>query len=183
MAQRAFGGAHSREKLDKLEAYLKAYLDVFKNQSWFHTIYFDAFAGTGEIPTATTGPLLPLDDGGKAFIVGSARRALRLKTSFNEYIFVEKRRGNAKGLERLKAEYPDKADRIKILKEDANSALQSFCALRDSTKCRAVVFLDPFGNQVNWATVGGGTNKKKTGRMLHGRTWEDYPQVAMSAAE
>ena len=47
MAQEAFGGAHTAKKLAKLEAYLKAYLDVFKNQSWVN-IYFDAFAGTGK---------------------------------------------------------------------------------------------------------------------------------------
>jgi protein gp37 len=29
----------------------------------------------------------------------------------------------------------------------------------------------------------GGTNKRKTGRQLHGRTWDEYPQVALSAAE
>ena len=73
MPQKAFGGAHTNDKLDKLEAYLKAYLDVFKNQSWVSTIYFDAFAGTGQIPAAANKPALPLDDGGKAFIVGSAR--------------------------------------------------------------------------------------------------------------
>jgi three-Cys-motif partner protein len=154
MAQKAFGGAHTREKLDKLEAYLAAYLDVFKNQKWVHTIYFDAFAGTGEIPAAATNdPVLPLDGGGKEFIVGSARRALGLKSSFSEYIFVEKRRAKAKELEHLKTEHPDKADRIQIVPQDANSALQTFCAKRNWKRCRAVVFLDPFGNQVEWATI------------------------------
>ena len=30
MAQQAFGGAHTAKKLDKLEAYLRAYLNVFE---------------------------------------------------------------------------------------------------------------------------------------------------------
>jgi three-Cys-motif partner protein len=154
MPQRAFGGAHTKEKLDRLEAYLKAYLSVFKNQSWVRTIYFDAFAGTGEIPgSKESDPLLPLDDRGKGFIVGSARRALGLKNSFSEYVFVEKRHAKVKELERLKAEHSFKADRIRIVHQDANSALQAFCAERDWKKCRAVVFLDPFGNQVEWATI------------------------------
>jgi hypothetical protein len=42
-----FAGAHSAGKLDGLAAYLKAYLTVLKKQDWVHTIYFDAFAGTG----------------------------------------------------------------------------------------------------------------------------------------
>jgi three-Cys-motif partner protein len=153
MPQKAFGGAHTRDKLDRLEAYLKAYLDVLKKQSWVHTIYFDAFAGTGEIPTAARDPLLPLDDGGTAFIVGSAPRALSLKSTFSEYIFVEKRRGKTKELERLRSEHPDKANSIKIVNQDANSALQTFCAERNWKRCRAVVFLDPFGNQVEWPTI------------------------------
>ena len=161
MAQEAFGGAHTAKKLAKLEAYLKAYLDVFKNQSWVNTIYFDAFAGTGNVPTAAGNTSLPLDDDGKAFIVGSAQRALGLKSSFSEYIFVEEKRGKTKELEQLKSEYPDKADRIKIVNEDANSALQSFCAKRDWKKCRAVVFLDPFGNQVEWATIEAIANTKR----------------------
>ena len=65
MTQQAFGGAHTEEKLNKLEDYLKAYLNVFKNQSWVHTIYFDAFAGTGEIPTAA----------GRSFACRSTTRA------------------------------------------------------------------------------------------------------------
>jgi three-Cys-motif partner protein len=153
MPQKAFGGAHTTDKLDRLESYLKAYLDVFKNQSWVHTVYFDAFAGTGQIPTSGSDPLLPLDNVGKAFIVGSARRALGLDNSFNEYIFVEKARAKAKELERLKAEYPDQADRIGIVNQEANSALRAFCAERDWKRCRAVVFLDPFGNQVEWTTI------------------------------
>ena len=154
MPQQTFGGTHTKDKLDKLEAYLQAYLNVFKKQGWVHTIYFDAFAGTGEIPTAAgSEPVLPLDDGGKGFIVGSVRRALSLKSSFSEYVFVEKRRTKARELERLKAEYPEKADRIRIARQDANSALRAFCADRNWQKCRAVVFLDPFGNQVEWATI------------------------------
>jgi three-Cys-motif partner protein len=153
MAQQAFGGAHTAKKLAKLEAYLKAYLNVFKNVSWAHTIYFDAFAGTGKVPTTAGDPSLPLDDDGKAFIVGSARRALGLKSSFSEYIFVEKKQRKTKELEQLKSEYPDKANRVSIVNDDANSALRVFCAERDWKKCRAVVFLDPFGNQVEWATI------------------------------
>ena len=153
MAQKAFGGAHTKEKLDRLEEYLRRYLDVFKNQRWARTVYVDAFAGTGEVPAAASEPLLPLDVEGRAFIVGSARRALGLNTAFGEYLFVEKRRGKIKELERLKAEHPDKADRIRIVNADANAALRAFCTEQDWQKCRAVVFLDPFGNQVEWATV------------------------------
>src|SRR5262249_24736389 len=63
----------------------------------------------------------------------------------------EKKRGKTKELEQLRGEYADK--RIKVLKGDANAALQSFCVGRDWRYCRAVVFLDPFGNQVDWKSI------------------------------
>ena len=153
MAQQPFGGAHTRKKLDKLEDYLKPYLNVFKNKDWVRTTYIDAFAGTGKVPAAATDPLLPLDDDGRDFIVGSARRALSLENSFSQYIFIEKTWQKIKELERLRSEYAGKADRITIVNEDANTALQSICAEGDWKKCRAVAFLDPFGNQVEWKTI------------------------------
>jgi three-Cys-motif partner protein len=154
LKQRPFAGSHTADKLGKLEAYLEAYLTVLKKQDWVHTIYFDAFAGTGTAPIAiSTEPSLPLDEDAAKFIVGSARRALDLDLSFSEYIFVEKGRAKAKELDDLKGAYPAKADRIKIDNADANAALRSFCASRNWKKCRAVVFLDPFGNQVEWATI------------------------------
>ncbi len=151
MAQVKFGSAHTKQKLDCLEKYLKAYLKVFKNRPWAHTIYIDAFAGTGEIPQAGRYPELPLDSDGQQFIVGSVRRALEISESFNEYVFIEKHRNKARALEKLKAEFPTK--NIEILNTDANLGIKKICAERDWKKCRAVVFLDPFGSQVEWATI------------------------------
>jgi hypothetical protein len=71
MPQKRFGGKHTAEKLDKLEAYLKPYVLVFKNQS-LKTIYFDAFAGTGEIPSAPGGLLFEGEDY-EPFITGSRK--------------------------------------------------------------------------------------------------------------
>lgn len=153
MPQEAFAGPHTVEKLDKLEAYLKSFLNVFKNQDWARTVYFDAFAGTGDIPAAEGEAPLLLGHADKEFIVGSARRALALEHMFSEYIFVERSRTKAKELERLRVDFPDRADRIRILPEDANTALRSFCNGTDWRKTRAVVFLDPYGNQVEWETI------------------------------
>ena len=150
MTQNAFAGAHTVEKLDKLEKYLVAYSNVFKHQE-LKTIFFDAFAGTGEIPSARDEASLPLDSDDQDFVVGSAQRALGPKTSFNEYVFVEKNRNKAKELEALKLRFPQK--RISTIADDANTALKSFCASTNWKKCRAVVFLDPFGNQVDWTTI------------------------------
>ena len=90
MAQQPFAGRHTKTKLDKLEAYVDAFLKVFKNKAWAHTIYVDAFAGTGDSPdSGQHDPVLPLDDDAAEFTVGSARRALKLELSISEFVFIE----------------------------------------------------------------------------------------------
>ena len=52
---RVFGGDWTKEKLDLLAKYLSAYVKIFaKNPQaqFFHTVYVDAFAGTGYIRRA-----------------------------------------------------------------------------------------------------------------------------------
>jgi len=151
VAQAAFAGPHTVKKLECLEKYLRAYLKVFKNKTWAQTIYVDAFAGTGEVPVAATYPSLPLDGAGTAFVIGSARRALGLEESFGEYIFIEKKRSHARELQQIRRSYPEK--NIQVLNADANNGLKRLCTERDWEKCRAVVFLDPFGSQVEWSTI------------------------------
>jgi len=151
-ATQRFGSAHTAEKLDKLEAYLKAYSTALKKQS-FRRIYFDAFAGTGDIQIGPKTSLLEPVDDYSPLIKGSAHRALRLGATFDEYIFVEKSRAKAQALQDLKDEYPEVASRISIRQSDANEALLKFCAQTDWSRTRAVVFLDPYGNQVKWKTI------------------------------
>lgn len=152
MAQKSFGTKGTVEKLDVLANYLHVYTTALKKQN-FELIYVDAFAGTGEIPLPEGGGLLHGVEELNPVIEGSARRALQLKTPFDRYFFVEKQRTKATELAKLREEYPQLADRIAIKCEDANSWLERFCAGTDWPRTRAVVFLDPFGNQVNWETL------------------------------
>lgn len=152
MARQKFGGQHTEQKLAALEAYLRAYTTALKNQP-FSLAFFDAFAGTGKIEIqAQDAPLLDGLDA-EQFIDGSAQRALRCDPKFSEYIMVEKSRSKARDLDKLKTDYPEIADRIQIRRGDANDELKSFCKDRDWRRWRAVVFLDPFGNQVSWRTI------------------------------
>lgn len=151
--QSRFAGRHTIEKLEAIGGYLNAYRKVMKSTS-FTTIFFDAFAGTGDLP-------VDLDEGGlfqevtdkDEILEGSARRALQVVPSFHRYVFVEKMKGKAGELHRLKSEYPSIADRIEVNHGDANDELIKFCRTTDWRKSRAVVFLDPFGNQVLWDTL------------------------------
>jgi three-Cys-motif partner protein len=152
MSQMSFGGMHTEEKLQVLEKYLSAYQKVLKNTG-LTTIFFDAFAGTGEIPLEQTGGLFQDVEEADPFIEGSARRALAVDPPFSRYEFVEKSKRKAVQLERLRADFPNLADRIKIERADANAAIQEFCQRTDWKRNRAVLFLDPFGNQVGWSTL------------------------------
>jgi three-Cys-motif partner protein len=152
MAQSPFGGAHTERKLVKLEAYLDRYTTALKHQK-FRLIYFDAFAGTGDIPQPADARALLATDDYRPFIVGSAERALNISIKFDEYIFVEHSLKKVDRLSELPSRYPALRDRITILHDDGNVALRQFCSQRDWQKCRAVVFLDPFGNQVEWDTI------------------------------
>lgn len=155
MAKQRFGGDHTVLKLEKLESYLKVYTQALSKQN-FRLVFFDAFAGTGDINISEADQKqhrLFTQDDYQSFISGSAQRALGLEHSFHEYIFVEKSKGKTLRLEQLKEKFPKLADRITIKKGDGNDELRTFCANTDWASTRAVVFLDPFGNQVNWATI------------------------------
>jgi len=95
---------HTEEKLRVLERYLLAYQTALK-KTGFSTIFFDAFAGTGEIPSEETKGLFEDVEEAEPFIEGSARRALSISPPFSRYIFVEKSRRKVASLAALKAEF------------------------------------------------------------------------------
>jgi len=152
MAQLPFAGMHTVEKLKVLENYLAAYQKVLKNTN-FTTVFFDAFAGTGEIPIEESGGLFQDVEEAEPFIEGSARRALSVRPPFSQYIFVERSRRKATLLEGLRTDFPHLSNRIQVERADANIAVDEFCNRTDWRRTRAVMFLDPFGNQVGWSTI------------------------------
>lgn len=160
MVDHRFGGQWTEQKLEALKRYLDAYRLIFEqNQKaqYFKTIYIDAFAGTGERktndadaePTAlfASDELPELEDYKK----GSARIALELTSPFDEYIFIDKNREHASHLEAtINSDYPRVAPRCKVLQGDGPQILSNLCRDRDWKKWRAVVFLDPYGMNIEW---------------------------------
>lgn len=152
MAHR-FGSKHTQTKLEALEEYLRIYTTALKNQP-FRLIYFDAFAGTGDIQIADSdATLLESVDEYSPFVEGSVLRALKFGNAFHRYIFVDQDRAKVQQLERLRAEHEDIANRIEVQQGDANKELERFCMETDWKSNRAVVFLDPYGNHVSWETI------------------------------
>ena len=138
-----FGGPWTIAKLDTLEKYLNAYTTALKNQP-FKLMYIDAFAGTGEIN------LRQEDSEARAFIEGSARRAIKIENKpFDRLIFVENDYERYGKLLQLQRENPLRDIQVKNC--DANSFLLNMRG--DWAKWRGVLFLDPFATEVEWRTI------------------------------
>jgi three-Cys-motif partner protein len=152
MAQQEFGGDWTQDKLTHLRKYLSAYMKIFNPRPWLNPIYVDAFAGTGSIhPKVTSVQSNEQDeDDVKNFLNGSVRVALETEPPFSHYLFIEKNASKVKELEKLRDEYAHLAERIQIEKADANQFLMQWCSETNWVSNRAVVFLDPFGMQVDW---------------------------------
>ena len=71
---------------------------------------------------------------------------------FHEYVFVESDPAKVAELELLKVAHPDKAGSVAIVHGDANTYVQQYCKTMPPNK-RAVVFLDPFATEAEWATI------------------------------
>lgn len=157
-AQR-FGGPWTEQKLNALENYLSAYLTIFTRNpkaAKFTRHYVDAFAGSGlrSVRDTTTTPL-DLGDAGEAFefMDGSVRKVLSMDKDFHKYWFVEKDSGHAASLQQMiNEDFPDRSARCKIVEGDANEFLLEWTDQLGPMD-RAVVFLDPYGMSVQWATI------------------------------
>jgi len=163
MVEHVFGGSWTEAKLARLKGYLNAYRDIFTenaNASWYTTWYVDAFAGTGtRFQTESTKQALDVDELStnvemSQYLAGSAQIALGLSKPFDKYLFIEKSRVRVDALQSMIAkEYPELRSRCEFRQQDANAAIKTWSSERNWKKERAVVFLDPYGMQVDWSTV------------------------------
>ena len=155
--QQNFGGNWTTEKLERVRKYLKAYATIMKNWN-FHFAYIDAFAGTGyrtdrqdADPNALMFPEIAEREV-QEFLDGSARIALQVRPRFQKYILIEKDENWFAKLQQLEDEFP--SDDIELIQSDANEYLKDLCSknwIRHQR--RAVLFLDPYGMEVEWHTI------------------------------
>jgi three-Cys-motif partner protein len=153
-----FGGSWTEDKLERVRRYLVEYAKIMRKRR-YRFAYVDAFAGTGyrtaEEPDPEGVQLFPelSESEARGFLDGSARIALLSEPRFHEYVFIERRKARCEELGLLRKDFPDKADDIKIVREEANGYLRKMCAETDWSGQRAVLFLDPYGMQVEWQTL------------------------------
>ncbi len=156
-----FGGNWTTAKLDVVAEYLAGYTTALKNTP-FRKGYIDAFAGTGyrdvkpESEDDSSSQFLPFPDLAELepqeLLEGSAVRALKTVPRFDSYVFIERSPARCKQLEDLKSKYPRHASAIQIREGEANLEIQALCSKNWSSH-RAVLFLDPYGMQVEWKTI------------------------------
>jgi three-Cys-motif partner protein len=151
--QSAFSHAGTEKKLQAVQAYLERYLLVFSKQPHMETIYIDAFAGSGTIPFTKSGGLLDTVIDVDEFLIGSALRAINLSRKFSRYVFIEENQNKLNDLENVIKQQPNPPKNVEYICGDANEGLLKKCLHLSKSNVRAVVFLDPFGNQVNWLTL------------------------------
>jgi three-Cys-motif partner protein len=155
-AQDKFGGEWTQDKLSRLKGYLDAYMTILKKYPSLSPVYVDAFAGTGNLRGAVTqaSPIMNPDAPALAdlrgLLKGSARIALEVSPPFSKYIFVERSKRKCRELAQLKSEFPHLDNRIQVEQSDAAEFLTKWCEQTDWSRTRGVVFLDPFGMQVEW---------------------------------
>ena len=138
-----FGGPWTEDKLDILKGYLDSYTTALKNQR-FELIYLDAFAGTGWIQSGNESYGIP--------IMGSAGRALSVTDrSFDRVVLVDQDSEKCHRLRELRHHYPGRV--IDVECEDANALLKRLHRGTYGRTWRGVLFLDPFGVQLDWSTV------------------------------
>jgi three-Cys-motif partner protein len=139
---------------------LQAFTTALKRQG-FMLVYIDACAGSGD--RTETLPTLPLLDGNDATpqtmtVPGSARLAIEVSPPFDYLLLIERDPGRFSDLRRLVTKYPGR--QIECHRGDANEVVQRFCCRAPwrgsrlvANGMRGVIFLDPYGMQIDWQTV------------------------------
>ncbi len=133
---------------------MQSFNQVLKNRP-YKRIYIDAFAGSGSFR-------FNIDESGMPSLFdtyqpshyihdGSASHALKTHPPFDEIIFIEKDQYNTKTLQNLidASRHPNATVRL----GDANQILLDICRPEHWRKRRGVMFLDPFGMNVEWTTL------------------------------
>ncbi len=142
-----FGGNWTEQKIEMVVAYAKAYLTIMNKYPMLKPLYFDGFAGSGDI--------YKNDEVDLEIIKGTAIRILEIDEpkSFDTYYFVEKDERNKSELERtIKNSFPKKITHV--VSEDCNKKLISMSSyLKKNSNYRVLAFIDPYGMSVDWASI------------------------------
>jgi three-Cys-motif partner protein len=149
-----FGAQHTELKLSIVEKYLKAFTKALKPH-FAELWYIDAFAGTGSRTVREEAREGDLIDAAVPERVeqrrGSARIAIEVAPKFDRLVFIDSKPSHCAALRELAKQHSDRE--IIVVEGDANHAIQSTIRWDGWRQARAVMFLDPYGMDVKWATL------------------------------
>jgi three-Cys-motif partner protein len=158
-------GFWSEIKLDVLRKYWPEYTRIVKSNRWnFHTVYVDAFAGSGKHVSRTTGD----------FVKGSPARALEVEPPFDEYHFIDLDAAKVRSLQQLAAA----KNNVYVHEGDCNEILlRDVLPHADYKKYRrAVCLLDPYRLQLDWKVIA------TAGRMKSVEIFLNFPIMDINRA-
>jgi three-Cys-motif partner protein len=160
---KSWGGDWTEEKLDTFEKYVNAYLKIVHKQkekpnSWLKKIiYFDGFAGSGSRviegkEKINLGILNDIYSEGYEVYRGSPERVLSMANKFDEYYFVDI---DEDAINKLKNNLKNKSllrDNCYFINKDVNIVLKKL-SMRLNKSILTLIFLDPFGMNIDWETI------------------------------
>lgn len=142
-----FGGDWTKIKIEIVVEYAKAYLTIMNKYPQFKCLYFDGFAGSGNIYQDNKTEI--------DLISGAAIRILEIDKpkSFDHYYFVELNEKNKNELENLvNHEFPKKIKHVVC--DDCNIKLVSMANFLIKNKSyRTLAFIDPYGMTLKWSSL------------------------------
>ncbi len=155
-----WGGDWTEKKLDAFAKYVSDYLTIMRKKSYWKTIYFDGFAGSGERKSNIQSGLyrkLMITETEEKVYKGSAERVLNLPKNafFDFYYFSDKDAESILKLkDKLSVSQEKNANEFQFRQGDCNEhILELSKTLKRENNYVALVFLDPFDMQINWESI------------------------------
>jgi len=161
----SWGGKWTEDKLDAFEKYVKAYLTIMnsnRDKYGWKLLYFDGFAGSGSrtihADNNKAGNSLFAEYNIFAEDIdaykGAAERVLNIdQRGFDSYYFIDKDEDSSNRLKQKLSRFED-SERLNFITSDANEELYNLAdRMRIDKSISSLVLLDPFGMQVDWASI------------------------------
>lgn len=151
-----WGGPWTEKKLEAFSKYVWSYLTIMKKFPYWKTIYFDGFAGSGTREKQVNADLmqqLKITEEEERTYKGAAERVLGLQElGFDFYYFIDKKDSSLNKLKtKLDEKFKDKT--IVYRSGDANHQITELAKALRTKDYAALVFLDPFGMQIDWNSI------------------------------
>ena len=154
-----WGGPWTEKKLNAFSKYVWSYLKIMEKYKFWKNIYFDGFAGSGSTNREDNSDLLlslDITEEEQKTYQGAAERVLTVKDklTFDFYYFIDKNENSLIQLEnKLRSELNLENRQLAFRSGDANQWIDELSKVLKNKKYAALVFLDPFGMQINWNSI------------------------------